>query len=77
MINESGLVPRRVILAPREASPYARPNFTHAHVINTHVPIADMAMMMLLAWKVDIGLPGKGNSDAHGARPVYYNRLDD
>jgi hypothetical protein len=36
-----------------------------------------MAMMMLLAWKVDIGLPGKGNADAHGARPVYYNRLDD
>ena len=27
--------------------------------------------------KVDIRLPGKGNSDSHGARPFYYNHLDD
>jgi len=27
--------------------------------------------------KVDIGLPGKENSDSHGARPVYLNHLDD
>ena len=25
----------------------------------------------------DIRLPGKGNSNSHGARPVYYNHLDD
>jgi len=27
--------------------------------------------------KVDIRLLGKGNSNSHGARPVYYNHLDD
>jgi len=27
--------------------------------------------------KVDIGLPGKGNSNSDGVRPVYYNHLDD
>ena len=27
--------------------------------------------------KVDIRLPGKGNSNSHGARPVYQNLLDD
>ena len=27
--------------------------------------------------KVDIRLPGKGNSDSHGARPVFSNHLDD
>ena len=27
--------------------------------------------------KVDIRLPGKGNSNSHGARPVHYNQLDD
>ena len=27
--------------------------------------------------KVDIRLPGKGNSNSHGARPVYQNHLDD
>jgi hypothetical protein len=27
--------------------------------------------------KVDIKLPGKGNSDPHGARPVYKNYFDD
>ena len=26
---------------------------------------------------VDIRLPGKGNSNTHGARPVYYNHFDD
>ena len=26
--------------------------------------------------KVDIRLPGKGNSNSHGARPVYKNRLE-
>ena len=28
-------------------------------------------------WKVDIRLPGKGSSIFHGARPAYYNHLDD
>ena len=27
--------------------------------------------------KVDIRLHGKENSKSHGARPVYYNHLDD
>jgi len=27
--------------------------------------------------KVDIRLPGKGNSNPHGTRPVYSNHLDD
>jgi len=27
--------------------------------------------------KVDIRLPGKGNSNSRGARPVYYNHFDD
>ena len=27
--------------------------------------------------KVDIRLPGKGNSNSHGARPVYQNHLED
>ena len=27
--------------------------------------------------KVDTGLHGKGNSNSHGARPVYQNYLDD
>ena len=27
--------------------------------------------------KVDIRLPGKGNSKSHGTRPFYYNHLDD
>ena len=27
--------------------------------------------------KVDVRPPGKGNSNSHGARPVYYNHLDD
>ena len=27
--------------------------------------------------KVDIRLPGKGNSNSHGSRPVHYNDLDD
>jgi len=27
--------------------------------------------------KVEIRLPGKGNSNSHGARPVYQNHLDD
>ena len=27
--------------------------------------------------KVDIRLPGTGNSNSHGARPVHYNHLDD
>ena len=27
--------------------------------------------------KVDRRLPGKGNSNSHGARPVYENYLDD
>ena len=27
--------------------------------------------------KVDISLHGKANSNSHGARPVYYNHLDD
>jgi hypothetical protein len=27
--------------------------------------------------KVDIRLPGKGNSTSHGAKPVYENHLDD
>jgi len=27
--------------------------------------------------KVDIRLPGKGNSNSHGARPVYRNHLDE
>jgi hypothetical protein len=27
--------------------------------------------------KVDIRPPGKGNSNSHGARPVYRNHLDD
>jgi hypothetical protein len=27
--------------------------------------------------KVDIWLHGKGNSNSHDARPVYYNHLDD
>ena len=27
--------------------------------------------------KVDIRLSGKGNSNSHGAGPVYYNHLDD
>ena len=27
--------------------------------------------------KVDVSLPGKGNSNSHGARPVYQNHVDD
>ena len=27
--------------------------------------------------KVDVRLPGKGNSHSHGVRPVYSNHLDD
>ena len=27
--------------------------------------------------KVDMRLPGKGNLNSHGARPVYENHLDD
>jgi hypothetical protein len=27
--------------------------------------------------KADISLHGKGNSNSHGARPVYQNHLDD
>jgi hypothetical protein len=26
--------------------------------------------------KVDVRLPGKGNANSHGARPVYKNHLD-
>jgi hypothetical protein len=26
--------------------------------------------------KVDIRIPEKGNSNSHGARPVFYNSLD-
>ena len=29
------------------------------------------------ARKVDIRLPGKGNSNFHGERPVHHNHLDD
>ena len=30
------------------------------------------------AWsKVDIRLPGIGNSNSYGTRPFYYNHLDD
>ena len=29
------------------------------------------------ARKIDIRLPEKGHSNSHGARPVYYNHLDD
>ena len=31
----------------------------------------------LVTRKVDIRLPGKGNSNSHGARPVHQDRLDD
>ena len=27
--------------------------------------------------KVDVRLPGKGNSNSHGSRPVHSNHLDD
>ena len=30
-----------------------------------------------LSKKLDVRLPGKGNSNTHGARPVYQNHLDD
>ena len=30
----------------------------------------------LPSWDVDIKLPGTGNSNCHGARPVYSNHLD-
>ena len=29
------------------------------------------------ARKVDVRLPGKGDSNSHGARPVHSNPLDD
>ena len=29
------------------------------------------------AWKVAMKLPGKGNSNSHGAEPVLWNHLDD
>ena len=33
--------------------------------------------LVCLPGKVDVRLPGKGNSKLHGARPVYLNHLDD
>jgi hypothetical protein len=36
-----------------------------------------LAVSARLHRKVDITLHGKGNSNSHGARPVYWNRLDD
>jgi len=33
--------------------------------------------LIFLALEVDIRLPGKGNSNSHGARPVYKTNLDD
>ena len=32
---------------------------------------------LLRGSKADIRLPGKGNSNSHGARPVHQNHLDD
>ena len=33
--------------------------------------------VLFLVRKVDIRLPGKGNSNSRGARPVYKNHFDD
>jgi len=38
---------------------------------------AEQRVNMSSIRKVDIRLPGKGNSNSHGARPVYLKHLDD
>jgi len=43
----------------------------------THKLITCAGQYLICPRKVDIRLPGKGNSNFHGARPVYKNHLDD
>ena len=48
--------------------------------MNTHAPhlyeYIYAMKFVLLTRKVDTRLPGKGNSNSHGARPVHLNYLD-
>ena len=53
-------------------------------VATTSVMQADMHLLCFVTHvlcrlnrEVDIRLHGTGNSNSHGARPVYYNHLDD
>ena len=45
--------------------------------INEYGPILIRIKCVPSVRKVDMRLPGKGNSNAHSARPVYKNHLDD
>jgi hypothetical protein len=40
-------------------------------------PLADQRVRVPGPGKVDVRLPGKGNSNSHDARPVYQNHLDE
>jgi len=37
----------------------------------------DLSVLVAVTRKVDIRLPGKGDSNSHGTRPVYSNHHDD
>ena len=41
------------------------------------VPSSEVDGPVPSAGEVDMRLPEKGNSNSHGARPVYFNHLDD
>ena len=41
------------------------------------VPSSEVDGHVPSAGKVDMRLPGKRNSNSHGARPLYFNHLDD
>jgi hypothetical protein len=43
----------------------------------SEVPLYTMQGLGAPDRKVDSRLPGTGNSNSHGARPVYLNHLDD
>ena len=47
------------------------------YVVPTTRVFASVVNVNTCRVKVDIRLPGKGNSNSHDARPVYSNHLDD
>ena len=66
---------RRVCLTPRACPSIARLVLERLRVGGNHpgdtTRLLPTAHILVLARKVDVRLPGKGNSNSHGARPVH------
>ena len=62
-------------------APYSNPYYSMGKAVAAiaqPTTVAGLIVFLHLATRrVDIRLPGKGNSSCHGARPVYLNHLDD